>query len=165
MNYGKLIKTDIANGPGVRVSLFVSGCRRKCPGCFNPETWSFNYGEPYTTNTTIEILDALAPDYIDGLTVLGGEPLDVRNVIHVQPLLYVVKMKYPNKSIWVYTGHRFENISRRSIMDFIDVLVDGPFIEELKDLTLKFRGSSNQRIIDVQASRKSNRVILWEDNK
>lgn len=162
MNYGKINKTDIANGPGVRVSLFVSGCRRKCPGCFNPETWSFNYGEPFTTETLREIVDALAPDYIAGLTVLGGEPLDARNISTVTMICGVVKGYYPNKSIWVYTGHKYENLAHTPIMEFIDVLVDGAFKEDLKDLTLKFRGSSNQRIIDVQASRKSDRVILWE---
>lgn len=165
MNFGKLNKADIANGTGVRVSLWVSGCRRKCPGCFNPETWSFDYGKLFTLETLREILEALDKDYIAGLTVLGGEPLDARNIRLVTNICDIVKRDYPTKSIWVYTGHNYENISHYSIMDYIDVLVDGAFKEELKDITLRFRGSSNQRIIDVQASRRSNRVILWEDKK
>lgn len=162
MYYGKINKTDIANGTGVRVSLFVSGCRRKCPGCFNPETWAFNYGVPFTADTIDEILEALSPEYISGLTVLGGEPLDERNIATVKELLYKVKKHYPSKPIWVYTGHRYENIAHKSILDFIDVLVDGAFIQELKDLTLKYRGSSNQRIINVPYSRSTGKIVLME---
>lgn len=162
MNYGKINKTDIANGPGVRVSVFVSGCDRRCPGCFNPETWNFGYGDKYTSDTVDEILEALAPDYISGLTVLGGEPLHRVNYPEVLTLCYRVKRTYPNKTIWIYTGDTYENISNLSIFGFIDVLVDGAFIEAKKDITLKFRGSRNQRLIDVQASRKSGRVKLWE---
>ena len=163
MNYGKINKTDIANGVGVRVSLFVSGCRHKCKGCFNPETWDFTYGQKFTTETIREILDALAPEYISGLTVLGGEPLDIENINDVSLLLYHVKRLYPTKTIWVYTGYNYEVIRRHPIMGYIDVLVDGSFIESLKDISLRFRGSSNQRIIDVQASLKSDSVVLWED--
>ena len=162
MRFGKLNKVDIANGTGVRVSLFVSGCRIHCPGCFNKEAQSFEYGQKFTFSTLLEIFDALAPDHIVGLTVLGGEPLDDDNIQTVKMILRKVKEKYPSKSIWVYTGYRFENFKHMPIMNYIDVLVDGPFIEAQKDITLKFRGSRNQRIIDVQASRKSNTVILRE---
>lgn len=153
MNYAKLNKTDIANGPGVRVSLFVSGCRIRCPGCFNPEAQRFTYGQLFTTDTVKEILEALAPDHISGLTVLGGEPLDEKNRMDVQVLLMEVKAKYPKKSVWLYTGYNYSAVYQLVIMKYIDVLVDGPFIEAQKDIGLRFRGSKNQRIIDVKASR------------
>ena len=162
MNYGKINKTDIANGPGVRVSIFVSGCPHKCPGCFNPETWDYEYGETFTIKTIAEILDAMAPDYISGLTILGGEPLDDKNINDVTWLAVKANRYYPNKSIWVYTGGLYEKVKNAPIMRYIDVLVDGPFIEAKKDISLKFRGSRNQRIIDVQASRASGSVKLWE---
>lgn len=162
MNYGKINKTDIANGPGVRVSIFVSGCPHKCPGCFNPETWDYEYGEPFTVKTIAEILDAMAPDYISGLSILGGEPLDDKNIATVTWLAVRAKAFYPDKSIWVYTGGLYEKFKNSPLMDYIDVLVDGPFIEAKKDISLKFRGSKNQRLIDVQASRASGSVKLWE---
>ena len=154
MKYGRIKKTDIANGTGVRVSLFVSGCRNHCKGCFNPETWDFNYGKEYTNETKKEILDALAPDYISGLSILGGEPLEPENYIDVMDLCYTVKNTYPKKTIWLYTGYNFEYFERYSpgILSFIDVMVDGKFREDLKDISLKFKGSSNQRIIDVKKS-------------
>lgn len=160
MRYGKINKTDIANGPGVRVSLFVSGCRNRCKGCFNPETWSFDYGEPFTMRTIEEILEALSPNYIAGLSILGGDPFESENILGVLELCYEAKRLYPDKTIWIYTGYLYEDFKDLPIMEYIDVLVDGPFIEALKDISLKFKGSSNQRIIDVQASRSSGSVKL-----
>lgn len=160
MRYGKINKTDIANGPGVRVSLFVSGCRNRCKGCFNPETWSFDYGESFTMRTIEEILEALSPDYIAGLSILGGDPFESENILGVLELCYEAKRLYPDKTIWIYTGYLYEDLKDLPIMEYIDVLVDGPFIEALKDISLKFKGSSNQRIIDVQASRSSGSVKL-----
>lgn len=160
MRYGKINTVDIANGPGVRVSLFVSGCRNRCKGCFNPETWSFDYGEPYTLWTGEEILDALNPKYITGLSILGGDPFEPENIETVTDLCRMVKKFFPDKTIWIYTGYLYEDLKDLEIIDYIDVLVDGPFIESEKDLRLAFRGSKNQRIIDVPASRSSGSVTL-----
>ena len=165
MYYGKLNKTDIANGPGVRVSLFVSGCERRCKGCFNPETWNFEYGKKFTEDTLREIFDAMAPDHITGFTMLGGEPMHWQNFLDVSYICYRVKKRYPNKTIWLYTGDSFENVGHFEIFKYVDVVVDGPFIEDQKDITLKFRGSRNQRIIDVQASRSAGTVILYSDER
>lgn len=162
MNYGRLNKNDIANGTGVRVSLFVSGCRNRCKGCFNPETWDFNYGEPFTLKTFFEIEDALDQKHIDGLTILGGDPFEPENIETVTAICRAVKKYCPGKTIWIYTGYLFEHFKDNEIMGYIDVLVDGRFIEKLKDISLKFRGSSNQRIIDVPASLKSGEVKLLE---
>lgn len=162
MNYGRLNKTDIANGSGVRVSLFVSGCRNHCKGCFNPETWDFNYGQEFTTDTVDEIMDALEPDYISELSVLGGDPFEGENIDVITDLCKAVREKYPNKTIWVYTGYKFEILKVLDIMKYIDVLVDGRFIESQKDLSLVFRGSRNQRIIDVQKSLSSRQIELLE---
>lgn len=159
MYYGKINHTDIANGPGVRVSLFVSGCRNRCRGCFNPETWIFSYGQLFTTDTLNEIYTALKPDYISGLTVLGGEPLEHENIPTLMRLLKIVKMLYPDKSIWMYTGKLYEDVCKWPILDYVDVLVDGPFVEELNDISLTFKGSSNQRIIDIKESRLAGRVV------
>lgn len=149
MNYSAIKNFDIADGPGVRVSLFVSGCRNHCKGCFQPETWDFNYGNPYTAETEQEIMNRLKPYYIDGLTVLGGDPLEPENIETVTALCRKVKETYTDKTIWVYTGYRWEDVSGQKIMKYIDYLVDGPFVEDLKDISLRFRGSRNQRIIDV----------------
>lgn len=162
MNYGKINKTDIANGTGVRVSLFVSGCEHYCKGCFNPETWNFKYGQLFTSRTIDEIFEALTPDHIAGLTVLGGEPLHGNNYLDVAWLCCAVKRNFPNKTIWLYTGYDYEDVDFLYIFDFVDVVVDGAFIEDQKDISLKFRGSKNQRIIDVKATRKSGSVKLWE---
>ena len=162
MNYGRLNKTDIANGPGVRVSLFVSGCRNRCKGCFQPETWDFNYGEEFTLKTFIEIDNALDPDYIDGLTILGGDPMEPENIEIVTALCESVKTTQPDKSIWIYTGYLYEDLRGLEIMRYIDVLVDGPFIESKKDISLQFKGSSNQRIIDVKKTRRSGTITLWK---
>ncbi len=171
MNYGEIKKTDIANGEGVRVSLFVSGCTHHCKGCFNEETWNFKFGKPYTDETEAEILKALNPDYINGLSLLGGEPFEPQNQRVLVELLKKVKEKYPEKTIWCYSGYLFdEELLKDSrarcevtdeMLSMIDVLVDGEFKQELKNITLKFRGSENQRIIDVQKSLKENKIILY----
>ena len=150
MNYCEIKKYDIANGDGVRVSLFVSGCRNHCPGCFNPETWDFNYGDLYTEDVENEITEALKPEYISGLTVLGGDPLEPENIELVTELCKRVKELYPEKTIWVYTGYYFEDFKDREIMKYIDILVDGPFEMDKKDISLRFRGSSNQRILNIK---------------
>lgn len=148
MNYGKINTYDISNGTGVRVSLFVSGCRRKCKGCFNSAAWDFNYGQPFTEETEQMILEALKPDYIQGFTVLGGEPFEPENEPVVTELLKKIRETYPEKDIWCYTGYTYERDLRgKEMMKYIDVLVDGEFIEEQKGITLKFRGSRNQRIL------------------
>ena len=165
MYYGRIKKTDIANGPGVRVSLFVSGCRNHCKGCFQPETWDFNYGQEYDgVNTVNEIIEALSPEYISGLSILGGDPIERENISEVVTLCYLVKRLYPNKTIWLYTGYKYEDIAEMypNILEVIDVMVDGPFIEDLKDISLVFRGSSNQRIINVPESVRSGRVVEVE---
>lgn len=160
MYYGTIKKTDIANGDGVRVSLFVSGCRRHCKGCFNSQTWDFCYGTPFTNKTEEEILSALEPSYIAGLTVLGGEPFEQENQQVLSEFLEKVKKTYPNKTIWCYTGYVYdkdilpENGQKhceftKKMLENIDTLVDGPFIEEQKNIMLQFRGSENQRIINL----------------
>lgn len=159
MNYGNIKECDIADGPGVRVSLFVSGCRHHCKGCFNKETWDFGYGKPYTKETEDEIIRLLAPSYIQGLTLLGGEPFEPENQEELAGLLKRVRETYPDKDIWCYTGYLYDvDLSKggkvytevtEGMLSYIDVLVDGEFIEEEKDVTLVFRGSRNQRIIEL----------------
>ncbi|MCR5046411.1 MAG: anaerobic ribonucleoside-triphosphate reductase activating protein [Treponema sp.] len=161
MFYGGIKKFDIADGEGVRVSVFVSGCRNACKGCFQPQTWDFNYGKEFTSDTVDEILEALAKPFIQGLTILGGEPFEPENQPEVLELIQIVRKKFPQKDIWCWTGYVLEtdllpDYGRRhtefteEILRSIDVLVDGPFIEEKKDLQLAFRGSSNQRIIKMK---------------
>ena len=172
MNYGEIKKYDIANGEGVRVSLFVSGCTHHCKGCFNEETWDFNFGKPFTEETEAEIIKALSPDYIQGLSLLGGEPFEKKNQRVLLPFLKKVKDAYPHKKIWCYTGYLYDQeLLQESrarcectdeMLELIDVLVDGEFVEALKDISLAFRGSSNQRIIDVKRSLESGEVQLWE---
>lgn len=172
MYYGEIKKCDIANGEGVRVSLFVSGCTHHCPGCFNEQTWNFKYGKEYTPETEEEILKALAPDYINGLSLLGGEPFEPQNQEVLVGLLRKVKERYPQKNIWCYSGYLFdrellqESRARCEYTDemlsMLDILVDGRFVESKKDITLLFRGSSNQRIIDVKKSLKTGKTVLWE---
>ncbi len=171
MNYATIKKNDVANGIGVRVSLFVSGCSHRCKGCFNQEAWDYQYGNRFDQETIQFIIDSLAPSYIKGLSLLGGEPLDPAHQKDILSLITEVKEKYPNKSIWCYTGYLYEDLlSNRvgnsglaiDILEKIDILVDGKFDEDLKDIRLNFRGSSNQRIIDVQASLSQNKIILWE---
>lgn len=166
MNYGGLKATDVANGEGVRVSLFVSGCPHHCKECFNPETWDYSYGELFTDDITDRIINLLKPDYIAGFSLLGGEPLAPRNQEKVLSLLRKVRAAYPNKTIWCYTGYSFEDVlsgkigdaeTSRGILECIDVLVDGRFEIERKNLSLRFRGSENQRLIDVPASMNARR--------
>ena len=147
MNYGAIKKVDVANGPGVRVSLFVSGCRNHCKGCFNPETWDFSYGQPFTKETEDEIIEALRPSWIQGLSILGGEPMEPENEAVLIPFLERMRAELPGKDIWLYSGYRFEMLHERDILVLVDVLVDGPFDEKEKDAGLAFRGSRNQRII------------------
>lgn len=170
MNYGTIKKYDIANGEGVRVSLFVSGCTHHCENCFNEEAWDFGYGKPFTADTEQEIMDALSADYINGLTLLGGEPFEPENQKVLLPFLRRVRERFPEKDIWCYTGYSLERElladSRArcectdEMLSFIDVLVDGRFVEELKDISLPFRGSSNQRIIDLKATLESGCAVL-----
>ena len=173
MNYATIKPRDIANGPGVRVSLFVSGCTHRCPGCFNEEAWDFDYGQPFDQSTIDEILELLQPDYVQGLTLLGGEPFDPRNQPAIVELLRQIKAKYPQKSIWAFSGDLFDRdilpgrlgdpTITREYLSYLDVLVDGPFIQSRKNLTLRFRGSDNQRLIDVPESLSRGEVVLWED--
>jgi anaerobic ribonucleoside-triphosphate reductase activating protein len=150
MNYAEIKKVDIANGPGVRVSLFVSGCRNHCKGCFNPETWDFDYGRPFTRETEDEIIEALRPSWIQGLSILGGEPTEEENTAVLIPFLKRVRAVLPDKDICLYSGYTYEALRDKEILTLVDVLVDGPFLLEQKDAGLAFRGSRNQRIIDLR---------------
>lgn len=150
MNYAGIKKVDIANGPGVRVSLFVSGCRNHCKGCFQPETWDFDYGDPFTKETEDEIITALRPSWIQGLSILGGDPMEIENQEALLPFVRRVKEELPDKDIWLYSGYQLESVSSSPLLDLVDVVVDGPFIEAEKDAGLAFRGSRNQRIIDLR---------------
>ncbi len=173
MNYATIKNCDIANGPGVRVSLFVSGCTHRCPGCFNEVAWEFGYGEPFTQETIDYILKLMEPSYIQGLTLLGGEPFEPQNQGDVVKLLRQLKAVYPEKTIWAFSGYLFDKdilVGRlgdwevtREYLSYLDVLVDGPFMMEKKNLSLRFRGSENQRIIDVPASLARGEIVLWQD--
>lgn len=160
MNYGAIKKNDIANGIGVRVSLFVSGCRNHCDGCFQPQTWDFDYGLPFTKETEEEILKALRPSWIQGLSILGGEPMEPENENVLLPFIKRVKETYPKKDIWLYSGYTYKELKGRKILQYVDVLVDGRFEEKLRDPSLAFRGSSNQRILNVPASLKAGVAVL-----
>lgn len=149
MNYCGLKKIDTANGLGVRVSLFVSGCRNHCPGCFQPETWDFGYGEPFTKEIEDEIIEALRPSWIQGLSILGGEPMEPENQAALLPFLRRMRRELPDKDIWLYTGYTFEAVSESELLPLVDVLVDGPFVEGERDISLSFRGSRNQRILTL----------------
>ena len=175
MNYAEIKYCDVANGPGVRTSLFVSGCSHHCPGCFNEQAWDFNFGQPFTQDTIDSIIESLKPDYIQGLTLLGGEPFEYSNQKGLLPLVRQVREVLPQKDIWCFTGFLFdkdiiENMCKRwketnELLSYIDVLVDGRFVEELKNLNLKFKGSENQRTILVNESLKSGNVILYDFDK
>lgn len=173
MHYGELKKCDIANGIGVRVTLFVSGCTNHCPDCFQPQTWDFDYGKPFTGETKAEIFAELDKPFINGLTVLGGEPFEPRNQRALLPLLREVREKYPDKTIWCFTGFRLDDELLRDgsyprceatdgMLACINVLVDGRFVKELKDISLQFRGSRNQRVIDMDRTRETGQVTIWE---
>ena len=174
MYIGEIIKADSANGEGIRVSIFVSGCTNHCKGCFQPQTWNYNYGYLYDDNMENDIINELSQSYYNGLTILGGEPFEISNQQGLLPLIRRIKKELPDKTIWVYTGFtydvdlvaggkRYTNVTDE-ILDSIDILVDGKFVEELKRLMLNFRGSSNQRIIDMRATRKAGKVVLSKLN-
>ena len=172
MNYATIKNCDIANGPGVRVSLFVSGCTHRCPGCFNEIAWDFDYGTPFTQETVDSILAMLRPAYIKGLTLLGGEPFEPQNQGAIVELLRQIKREMPEKSIWAFSGYLFEQdiLSGRlgdtsEYLSYLDVLVDGPFVQAKKNLSLRFRGSENQRLIDIKASLAAGETILWDDKQ
>lgn len=176
MNYGEIKYNDIANGEGVRTSLFVSGCRHHCKNCFNEMTWDFSYGQPFTEETMTEIIESCQPDWINGLSLLGGEPFEPENQKVLLPFLIMFKERFPEKTVWCYTGFTLEEIMGKKnsraftpismeMLENIDVLVDGPYVEAKKNISLVFRGSSNQRIIDVKKSFKNKEVELYIDDK
>lgn len=175
MNYADIKQYDVANGLGIRVSLFVSGCTHHCKNCFNKETWDFQYGNPFTEEEIQKILDYLKPSYVSGLSLLGGEPFEPENQEGLLPLVRQVKEVYPEKDIWCYTGYLLDKDicgkmleqvpETRELLSYIDIIVDGPFVEERKNLKIRFRGSDNQRIIDVKKTREAGKIILWDEDK
>ena len=174
MHYGAIKKCDIANGEGVRVSLFVSGCRNRCKGCFQPETWDFNYGNLFDNAAIEQIMTALENPSVRGLTILGGEPMEPENQPEILSLLRTIKQKYPDKTVWLYTGNTYEELMgehrthtehTEEILALVDILVDGRYIEEEKKLGLRFRGSKNQRVINMNETRDLGEIILWEGIK
>ncbi len=172
MHYGEIKNCDIANGEGVRVSLFVSGCTNRCEHCFQPQTWDFCYGQPFTKEVEDSIIEMLKPDYVDGLTLLGGEPFEPQNQEALLPFVKRVRESYPKKNIWAFSGFTYEELttfgthphcgSTLPLLSLIDVLVDGRYMEAKKDITLRFRGSSNQRIINLPATMKTGDIVLWD---
>ncbi len=172
MRYAEIKQCDIANGTGVRTSLFVSGCRRRCPGCFNLVAWDFGYGYDFTREVEDGIVDSLRPSYVAGLSLLGGEPMEPENRVAVLGLLRRVREELPEKDVWAFSGFTWEELlagdgadpSPRELLVLVDVLVDGPYVDELHDITLRFHGSSNQRVIDVAASLAAGRVVEWSDD-
>lgn len=175
MHFGNVKYCDIADGEGVRTSLFVSGCTHRCKGCFQPETWDFSYGQEFDGAVMEDILESLRPAYVDGLTVLGGEPMEPDNQRALAPFLEQVKARFPGKTIWMYTGDVYEELAdpsgaRRTeatdrVLACVDVLVDGPYVQELHDISARFRGSSNQRIIDLPATRAAGCVVEWRGDE
>lgn len=173
MYYGEIKNCDIANGVGVRVTLFVSGCTNHCEKCFQPETWDFAFGQPFTEETEEKILKLLEPPYIHGLTLLGGEPFEPENQRALLPFVKRAKRRYPEKTIWAFSGFRYDDELTKAgaypnceateeLLSLLDVLVDGRYVDALRNISLKFRGSSNQRIIDLNETRKQGRLVLWE---
>ncbi len=175
MHYGEIKNCDIANGIGVRVSLFVSGCTNHCEHCFQPQTWDFTYGQPFTQDTETQLLTLLEPRYISGLTLLGGEPFEPDNQRVLLPFLQKVKARYPQKTIWAFSGFTLEELwtpgsyahceATEPMLEQVDVLVDGRFIQAQKDISLRFRGSRNQRLIDMRRSRQEKAVVLWDETR
>lgn len=175
MRYAEVKTHDIANGPGVRTSLFVSGCNHRCEGCFNEVAWDFSYGREFDLGARADLLATLRDEVVDGLSILGGEPLDPANQAGVATLLIDVKLNFPDKDVWLWTGYEFESIPRigaegefgptEAILSCVDVIVDGPFVMSLKDPLARFRGSTNQRLIDVRKTLESGSVTLWEDER
>ena len=174
MYYGELKKCDIANGTGVRVSLFVSGCTNRCKNCFQPQTWDFCYGKPFTADTVQEIYDELDKPYVCGLSILGGEPFEPANQRTLFPFLSEMKKQYPDKTVWIFTGFRLEDELWREgsyprcaetdgILSLTDILVDGRYVDDLRDISLQFRGSRNQRIIDMKKTRATGTPVLWAE--
>lgn len=174
MNYATIKYCDIANGEGVRTSLFVSGCRRHCPNCFNAVAWDFNYGEPFTKEVRNKILESLAPGYINGLSLLGGEPFEPENQRELLPFVRNFKALYPNKTVWCYSGYTWEQLTGKEpslarcevtdeLLQLLDVLVDGEFVQAKHDISLRFRGSSNQRLLDVPRTLAAGQPVWWED--
>nr|MBQ8890512.1 anaerobic ribonucleoside-triphosphate reductase activating protein [Clostridia bacterium] len=174
MHYGAIKKCDVANGEGIRTSLFVSGCRNRCPGCFQPETWAFDYGSPFTEVEWEQIFDSVRVPSVRGITVLGGEPMEPENQVGLYPFLSEFKNRFPDKTVWLYTGYTYEMLTSpvgsypvatdltESLLSLVDILVDGRFVEEKKQLGLRFRGSSNQRVIDMRKTREAGKIIIWE---
>ena len=172
MNYATIKKRDIANGPGVRVSLFVSGCTHHCPGCFNEDTWDFDYGAPFTREVEDEILTLMEPEYIGGITLLGGEPFEPQNQAVLLPFLRRIRAQYPEKTVWCFSGYTLEQLQGESrarcehtdeMLSLLDVLVDGRFVLAKKNIRLRFRGSENQRLIDMNKTRNEGHIVLWND--
>ncbi|MBR0427134.1 MAG: anaerobic ribonucleoside-triphosphate reductase activating protein [Clostridia bacterium] len=163
MRYNKIRKMDIANGPGVRVSIFMQGCEFHCKNCFNQETWGFDGGEKFTDETIEKVLNACDKEYVEGLSILGGEPMHPKNIEGTTKLAKAFKEKFPNKTLWVWSGFTFEKyLKEKPVLNYVDVLVDGQYVDELHNPTLKWKGSSNQRVIDVKQSLKKDKVILFE---
>ena len=173
MHYGAIKKFDIANGEGIRTTLFVSGCRNRCKGCFQPETWDFTYGQPFTKEAEEEIFATMSNSSVRGLTILGGEPMEPENQRELLPFLREFKSKFPDKTVWLYTGNLYEELTGKmgehykciecteELLSYVDMLVDGRFVEEEKRLGLRFRGSANQRVIDMNETRKTGEITIW----
>ncbi len=174
MHYGAIKKFDIANGEGIRTTLFVSGCRNRCKGCFQPETWDFTYGQPFTKEVEEEIFATMSNSSVRGLTILGGEPMEPENQRDLLPFLREFKSRFPDKTVWLYTGNLYEELKGKmgehykciecteELLSYVDILVDGRFVEEEKRLGLRFRGSANQRVIDINETRRSGRLTIWK---
>ena len=177
MYFGAIKKNDVANGEGIRTTLFVSGCTNKCKNCFNPETWSFTYGSPFTDEVAEDILKTFDSPFITGLTLLGGEPMEPQNQRDLLPFIREFKQRYPKKTLWLYTGNLYEELTcgvgnhqkcieeTEELLSYVDILVDGRFEEEKKSLGIRFRGSTNQRVIDMNKTRESGEIIIWEGCK
>ena len=177
MHYGAVKKFDVANGEGIRTSLFVSGCTNRCKNCFQPETWAFDYGEPFTQEVADDILESMNNSAVRGLTVLGGEPMEPQNQRELLPFLREFKQRYPEKSLWIFTGNLYEELTGEpgshekclpitaELLSYVDILVDGRFVEEEKSLGLRFRGSKNQRIIDLKKTKDEGEIVIWDGCK